>query len=65
MQFAVFLKLTWSQNGRLTCALSDWAGPLDERLLAAAEAAAVAIEAMGASRQEPWQATDFAGGAAH
>ncbi len=65
MQFAVFLKLSWNPSGRLTCALSDWAGPLDERLLAAAEAAAVAIEEMGASRLEPWKAEDLAGGAAH
>lgn len=46
MAFSVNLKLSWGDSGRLTCALSDWTGPLDECLLSIAEELAVSIEAL-------------------
>ncbi|MBU6374164.1 MAG: hypothetical protein KJS97_15670 [Alphaproteobacteria bacterium] len=44
MDFSVYLRLTWDDEGRLACVLSDWSGPLDERLLSTAEAIAAALD---------------------
>lgn len=61
----MYLRLSWTDSGQLSCTLSDWAGPLDERLLAAAEAIAAAIDKIDAPEGGKLKMIEAAIGTAH